>query len=166
MALKKRRLHRQEDFCTNYVLVHNIPWQWESKKKKKWVNFCMLRPFFQHFFLFPGRSHKRKLSEGKEVLSKKSILSASKPTELPAAADHYCITVGLFWTTQKKRREEICQQLFPSEFLLSNSIDFNFRAKIGWKSDIVHFLFSLFWICRAFSLMRVARQKCGKFKIV
>ena len=32
--------------------------------------------------------------------------------------------------------------------------------------DIVHFLFTLFWISRAFSLLRVARQKCGKFKIV
>ena len=86
-----RRLLYQLCTSTQYPMTMGI-----EKEKKSESTFACFALFFNIFFLFPGRSHKRKLSEGKEVLSKKSILSASKPTELPAAADHYCITVGLF----------------------------------------------------------------------
>ena len=89
-ASQTRRLLYQLCTSTQYPMTMGI------EKEKKVSQLLHASPFFSTFFLFPGRSHKRKLSEGKEVLSKKSILSASKPTELPAAADHYCITVGLF----------------------------------------------------------------------
>ena len=90
-ASQTRRLLYQLCTSTQYPMTMGI-----EKEKKSESTFACFALFFNIFFLFPGRSHKRKLSEGKEVLSKKSILSASKPTELPAAADHYCITVGLF----------------------------------------------------------------------
>ena len=90
-ASQTRRLLYQLCTSTQYPMTMGI-----EKEKKSESTFACFALFLNIFFLFPGRSHKRKLSEGKEVLSKKSILSASKPTELPAAADHYCITVGLF----------------------------------------------------------------------
>ena len=40
------------------------------------------------------------------------------------------------------------------------------EQKLDYNSDIVHFLFTLFWISRIFDGPLLAEKKRGKFKIV